>query len=165
MKVNLSPFSTLIISVLLLGTLSSTSTTVNAQTNKQVNKAIGDEVKGNIEAIIRAQQAYYIEYAKFAETLEQLAFGLRPELTNHDYRLIPQGDLTQEIMMSIPAKHSGLRSYSGAVFIVKKRGESLIVGGVCETDKPSLKPPAMPIIPRDGSTEIQCPVGSHVLAR
>jgi hypothetical protein len=165
MKVNLSLFSTLIVSALVLGTLSSTSATVNAQTSNQVNTAIEAEAKAYIGAMTRAQQAYYLEYAEFARTLQQLNLGIRPESNNYYYRVIPQGNQTQKVMVSAQAKRSGLRSYTGAVFLVKERDELLTVGAVCETNKPSSKPPTMPAAPRNGSTKIQCPAGSHLLGR
>lgn len=165
MKVNLSLFSTLIVSALLLGTLSSTSATVNAQTSNQVNKALEAEAKNNIGATNRAQQAHYLENGKFARTFQQLGIGIRSETTNYYYRVIPQGNQTQKVMVSAQAKRSGLRSYTGAVFLVKERDELVTVGAVCETNKPSSKPPTMPAAPRNGSTEIQCPAGSHLLGR
>lgn len=39
------------------------------------------------------------------------------------------------------------------------------VAGICETDKPSSTPPAMPATPRKGTAEFQCPAGSHLLVR
>lgn len=163
MKVTLSGFNKLITSALLLGTLSSTSATVNAQTSIQVNKAREAEGRQNMGAMTRAQQAYYLENNKFSRTIQELGVGIRPETDNYRYRIVPQGNQTQRVMMTAQAKRSGLRSYTSAVFVVKVRNESLTVGAICQTDKPSSTPPTLPGAPRSGSTQIQCPAGSQRL--
>jgi type II secretory pathway pseudopilin PulG len=165
MKVTLPLFCKFIASALLLGTLSSTSATVNAQTSNQVNKAREAEAKNIIGSMTRAQQAYYLENNKFSRTIQELGVGIRPETENYRYRIVPQGNQTQKVMTTAQAKRAGLRSYTSAVFVVKMRDELVTVATLCETDKPSSTPPTMPVAPRSGSTDIQCPAGSHRLGR
>jgi hypothetical protein len=64
-------------------------------------------------------------------------------------------------MMNAIAKRPGLKSYTSAVFVVKRRNETTTVTGICETNSNSSTPPTMPILPRSSSTEVQCPAGSR----
>lgn len=123
------------------------------------------EGKQNIGTMNRAQQAYYLENDKFSTTIEELGVGIRPETENYRYRIVPQGNQTQSVMMTAQAKKSQLRSYTAGVFVVKTNNENLTIGVICETDKPSSTPPAMPIASKNAAGEFQCPAGSHRLGR
>jgi type II secretory pathway pseudopilin PulG len=125
------------------------------------NKGSQSEGKQNLGTMNRAQQAYYLENEKFASRLEELGVGINPETENYRYRIVPQGNQTRSVMMTAQAKNAGLKSYTGAVFVVKVKDEDLTLAEICETDEPSSTPPAMPSAPKNGTTEIQCPAGSH----
>ncbi len=179
----------LILSSLLLGLLSTLSTGAIAQPAKtpvvaQILQKVSDEVdvaelqhrlkaqgsagegKRNMGAMNRAQQAYYLEKEKFATTIKELGIGIKLETENYRYQILPQGNQRERVMMTARAKRPELRSYTGAVFAVKTRGKDIItLAGICETDKPSSTPPAMPATPRKGMAEFQCPAGSHLLVR
>lgn len=129
------------------------------------NRARQAEGKQNLGGMNRAQQAYYLENEKFASKIEDLGIGIKPETENYRYQILPQGNQTQSVMMTAQAKRPELRSYTGAVFVVKSKDEYLTIGGLCETDEPSSIPPAMPVAPSNESTQIQCPAGSHPLGR
>jgi hypothetical protein len=115
----------------------------------------------------RAQQAFYLENEKFGPAIEDLGIGIKPESENYRYQIVPQGNQTQNVMMTAQAKRPELRSYTGAVFVVKDGNELLTVAGICETDAPSSTPPTMPTAPSNtqGRWKIQCPAGSHPLER
>jgi hypothetical protein len=132
-----------------------------ANSLEEQNKGRQSEGKYNIGAMSRAQQAYYLENDKFSTKLEELGLGINPETENYRYRIVPQGNQRESVMMTAQAKSPGLRSYTGAVFVVKVKDENLTVAEICETDEPSSTPPAMPAAPKTGTTEIQCPPGSH----
>lgn len=129
------------------------------------NKAREAEGRQNLGAMSRSQQAYYLENSKFATTIEELGIGINPETENYRYQVLPQGNQNQSVMMTAQAKRLRLRSYTGAVFVVKNNGENLMVTLFCETDEPSSTPPAMPTAPSSASEEIQCPAGSHSIRR
>ncbi len=67
-------------------------------------------------------------------------------------------------MMTAQAKRPELKSYTGAVVVVKQNGEDLTVAGICETDEPSSTPPAMPTHQKD-TGEFSCPAGSHLFGK
>ncbi len=80
--------------------------------------------------------------------------------------ILPQGNQRERVMITDRAKRPELRSYTSAMFAVKTRGKEIItIAGICETDKPSSTPPAMPATPRKGMAEFQYPAGSHLLVR
>ena len=131
-----------------------------------VNRAQQAEGKTYIGAMNRAQQAYHLENDKFATKIEDLGIGIKPETETYRYRIVSQGNSTQSVMMTAQAKRPELRSYTGAVFVVKHKNETLTVAAICETDQPSSTPPAMPTAPKTAaSSEIQCPAGSNRLGR
>jgi len=135
---------------------------VTADLERQTAKARETEGKLNIGAMNRAQQAFQLEFDKFATKIEDLGVGIKPETDNYSYRIVPQGNQTQSLMMTARAKRPELRSYTGAVFVVKSEtNDSITVAGVCETDTPSSTPPAMPAAPKQGTSQIQCPAGSR----
>lgn len=127
----------------------------------QTNTARQPDARTNIGAMTRAQQAYFLEYNKFARDIKDLGVGIDPETDDYRYRIVPQANQSQRVMMNAIAKRPGLKSYTSAVFVVKKKNESLTVTGICETNSPSSTPPAMPILPKSGSTDIQCSAGSR----
>jgi hypothetical protein len=132
----------------------------------EVNRARQAEGKNYVGAMNRGQQAYYLENDKFATKIEDLGVGIKPETENYRYQIVSQGNSTQSVMMAAQAKRPELRSYTGAVFVVKDKNENLTISAICETDQPSSTPPAMPTAPKTAaSSEIQCPAGSHRLGR
>ncbi|NER22413.1 MAG: hypothetical protein F6J96_17265 [Symploca sp. SIO1C2] len=127
----------------------------------QVKKAQESEGKTYIGAMNRVQQIYMLERKQFVSNLQELGLGIEPETEIYRYQILPQGDGTQQVMMTATAKVAELRSYTGAVFVIEKDGQSTTVTAICETDQPSSTPPAMPTPPSQGSAEIQCPSGSN----
>ncbi len=131
--------------------------------NNQKDQKPQDEAKNYMYALTQVQQAHYREQGKFATAIEEVSIGLRTETESYRYRIVPQGDNTQSVMIAAQAKKSDLPSYTGAVFTTKVNGETTPVSQICETDKPSTSPPAMPVAPAGGSSKIQCPAGSRPL--
>jgi hypothetical protein len=122
------------------------------------------EGKDAILKINRYQQAYYLENTVFAETFEKLGIDLKPEDENYRYQLIPQSNIRQSVASTATAKKPGLPSYTGFVYITKDEISDFIFPAiVCETNQPSIKPPAIPSIPKNPSQKAKCPVGSSVL--
>ena len=151
--------------VQVLGSLETPTNQAVSDLETQANKARETEGKLNVRAMTRAQQALHLENEKFGTTIEDLGIDIEPETESYRYQIVSQGNQSQSVMMTAQAKRPELRSYTGAVFAVKINGENLLVAGVCETDDPSSTAPAMPATPSKGSTEIQCPAGSHLLRR
>ncbi|MBW4492713.1 MAG: type IV pilin-like G/H family protein [Oscillatoria princeps RMCB-10] len=116
-----------------------------------------------IDVMTRAQQAYYMEYSKFATKFEDLGIGVPPETDQYRYQILAQSDRAQSVTVTAQAKADGLTSYTGAVFVRKSNGEEETVRVICQTNAPSTSPPAMPAPPENGATNGQCPAGSKPL--
>lgn len=122
-----------------------------------------NEAKTYMSALTQVQQAHYQEVGKFAAAIEEVSIGLRTETESYRYRIVPQGDETQSVMITAVAKNAQLPSYTSAVFVTQVNGKTTTVAQICETNQPSTSPPAMPTEPRDSSSKIQCPTGSRSL--
>lgn len=137
----------------------------NVQTiDNQKNKAgQNDVVKQYITILSRAQQAYYLEHGKFAADIKELGIIANLETEFYRYQILPQKDNKRSAAIAAVPKNSELPSYIGAVFVTQVSGKTTTVTQICESDKPSTSPPAMPTALASGSSEIQCPAGSHPL--
>lgn len=132
----------------------------------QAGKAKQAEAKVYIGSMNKGQQAYRIDKPTFANSIGDLQIGIKPETRNYSYKIVPQPDKSKSVMMTAAAKTSGLKSYTGAVFAIKKGKEDFTtVRVICESDRATTTPPAMPDAPKDELTPIKCPAGSRSLGR
>lgn len=120
-------------------------------------------VKQYLTILMRGQQAYYLENGKFASDIKELGIIANLETEFYRYQIVSQKDSTQSVAIAAIPKNSELPSYIGAVFATKVSGKTTTATQICETDKPSTSPPAMPAAPASGSSEIQCPADSRPL--
>ncbi|WP_449417430.1 type IV pilin-like G/H family protein [Phormidium nigroviride] len=128
-----------------------------AAQRRQGRESEGEQYIGSMN---RAQQAFYAENEKFATEIDELGLGIDKETQNYRYQIVPQSGSIPSIMMTAQAKNPELKSYTGAVFVIKVNDENTTVSLTCGTDKPSTTPPAMPRAPKSAEEEIKCPVGS-----
>lgn len=128
-----------------------------AQQQRQARESEGKQYIGSMN---KGQQAFYAENEKFATVLDDLGLGIKPETENYSYQIVPQSGSVPSTMVTAKAKSPDLKSYTGAVFALKVNDEVSTVSIVCETDKPSTTPPAMPMPPQNAEAEIKCPAGS-----
>jgi len=120
-------------------------------------------VKQYITILNQAQQAYFLKNGKFASNVEELGIITNLETEQYRYQIVPQKDNAQSVMMAAIPKKAELPSYTSAVFATQVNGKAAIAAQICETEKPSTSPPAMPAPPKTGSLEVQCPAGSRPL--
>jgi hypothetical protein len=148
-------------------TLPENTQLTNSDPGDSTRKGTEADAKQIIGTMNRAQQAYYLEYGKFATTINELQIGIKPETENYRYRIVPQGKGNQSIINTATAKKPDLKSYTGIVFIRKVKGQDydLTYAAICETVKPATIPPSNPRIPTQESQAVQCPVGSRLLER
>ncbi len=142
-----------------------TTVPTNVQTVDTQKKKVeqNDVVKQFITILIKAQQGYFLKNEKFAINIKELGIISNLETEFYRYQIVPQKDNTQSVAIAAVPKNSELPSYIGAVFATKVNGKNTTATQICETDKPSTSPPAMPDASASGSSEIQCPAGSHPL--
>ncbi|MGD2182033.1 type IV pilin-like G/H family protein [Lusitaniella coriacea] len=129
----------------------------------QATKAKESEAKNYIGALNRAQQAHHIGENAFSSTLEPLGLGIPPESDYYRYQIEVQPD-NQSAKATATPKDPTLKSFTGAVFIVKQGGESLTFAGVCQSDSHTAIPPAMPTLnTTTAELTLECPPGSSNL--
>ncbi|HAJ59107.1 MAG TPA: hypothetical protein DCP31_07495 [Cyanobacteria bacterium UBA8543] len=133
---------------------------VDPQNNKTGQSNV---VKQFLTILIRAQQAYFLENDKFASDIKELGIISNLETEFYRYQIVPQKDNTRSVAIAAIPKTSQLPSYIGAIFATKVNEKTATATQICETEKPSTSPPAMPTAPARGSSEIQCPAGSRPL--
>jgi hypothetical protein len=117
-----------------------------------------DEGRNNLHAILRAQQAYFLEKETFTTDIKELGIGRAGnESDNYIYQI--RGSLRQSVLVTAIPKIAGVRSFAGVVFVVKQGDTITFKTGVCETIEPSTEPPYSPMLLN--STEIICAAGSR----
>jgi type IV pilus assembly protein PilA len=121
------------------------------------------EARMTLGAAKRSQTQYITENGKFADSMEALGLGLPSETPNYHYQILKSAN-AKSVVVIAQAKNSDFKSYTAAAFAINSgRKKTNIVSGICETDKASVTPPAMPLPPIKGSQKIQCPQGSRIL--
>jgi hypothetical protein len=144
-----------------------------------VERAYQVEAKQTINAINRAQQAYYIEFGRFAnfESLDKLELGITTEAEHYHYRILSPMmpvqtlDWSEDIATNVEpgtvaiaqAKDPKLKQYVGAVFVSQEAGKNKAVetiAGICVAKAGVTLPSTVPML-TDG--EIQCPQGMALL--
>ncbi|MCL1469833.1 type IV pilin-like G/H family protein [Argonema antarcticum] len=129
----------------------------------QANKGRQAEAKQYVSSMLKAQQAYRIEKPTFTNSLPELDLGIQPETMNYIYKIVPQPDKSKSVMVTAQSKITGLKSYTGAVFAIKKGADVTTVTAICESNLSTSRPPAMPAPPKDEKSLVQCPSGSQKL--
>jgi type II secretory pathway pseudopilin PulG len=126
----------------------------------KANKARQAEARTFVGAMTRAQQAYHLEKGTFSNSIEGLGIGIRPETENYRYQIVSQPN-NQNVMITAQAKRQSLKSYTGAVFAIKKGETVTTITGICETDNPTTTAPTMPKLTSNGLQSVECPPGSQ----
>jgi len=117
--------------------------------SERANRARQVEARNNLGAMNRAQQAYYLEYAKFATNIQDLNIGIPAETENYRYRITTPGGASRLIaIITASAKRSGLKSYTGVVWVSQRNGENITLARLCETNEPSISAPGIIISPQ-----------------
>ena len=105
------------------------------------------EGKSIAGALLRGQQAYFLEKETFTTDIKELGTGIEDSLyENYTWQIISGGNLRQAVFVTATAKTAGLRSFVGAVFVVKEGDKNNTITGVCETIEPSMTPPPPPTL-------------------
>ena len=131
------------------------------------------ETKQVIPMILRYQHGFYYENSRFASTFKELtgsteyhSFGFsKTKLINdrtienefHKFTLSADSDKTT---VKVTAKRETFTSYTAIIGVTNDQSKNDWVRGICQTDQPSIIPPANPQLIEG---KIQCPSGSSFL--
>jgi len=100
-----------------------------------------------ISSINQGQQAYYVEYGQFSDSIAKLSGGLKEQTKNYNYTIVSSMGPVQtlhnhrepaqfESAIAIATDRNGGKSYTGAVFAYKEKRRNLIktISAICESD-------------------------------
>jgi type II secretory pathway pseudopilin PulG len=119
------------------------------------------EAKATLGYVSRAQQVYHLENGVFSKSLEPLDMKFSPQF--FAYKVVPNASKLGTFTTAIPVDpNQTLKSYVGFVFLINPATSEFIYG-ICETHKPSQKPPSLPLPPPSPKKPVKCPPGSSLL--
>jgi len=129
----------------------------------QANKARETEAENYMGAILRSQQAHFLEAEQFTDDLVSLGVNIPPETENYRYaiELSPQG---QAALVTAIAKIPELRSFTGVAYaIADAQGEFAgLDKALCISETPQQSPPAPPEFVQTGAqVEVTCAADSQ----
>lgn len=104
----------------------------------QVNKAKQSEARNYVGTVNRSQQAYYLEYQKFATNLSELQVGIKSQSENYQYAIAGGG--TADAQFKGVATKKALKSYYGMVGTTvgdSATSEALTLAIACESPGPT----------------------------
>ncbi|MEG3970206.1 type IV pilin-like G/H family protein [Microcoleus sp. T2B6] len=134
------------------------------------------EAKQYINSINRAQQAYYAEYGKFSENITQLGLGIKEQTDDNNYTLVSSmgpvqtsynqrqpAQFESAIALAKPNDMSTGKSYTGAVFAFKEKGNITTIAAICESDRINASYAETWNPPTFDGKEIHCQPGTTIL--
>lgn len=106
----------------------------------QVNKAKQSEARNYVGTVNRSQQAYFLEYQKFATDLSELQVGIKTESDNYKYEIKGGGTAADAAQFKGTAIKKALKSYYGLVGTTvgdSATSEALTLAIACESPGPT----------------------------
>jgi len=106
----------------------------------QVNKAKQSEARNYVGTANRSQQAFFLEYQRFATDLSELQVGIRTPSENYSYDIQVNGSAPNAAQFRGVAIKPALKSYYGLVGTQlgsSATSEALTVAIACESAAPS----------------------------
>jgi type IV pilus assembly protein PilA len=143
-----------------LAIIGATLAIAQAPTQAQATRAKQSEGKQVAGAIVRSQQAYYLENSKFATSFQELGNpSLNRSFPNYKFSITKLGENFTQVN-AVP-KLSSLKSYVGFVYIEEKNKEAISIASLCESNRPSSIVPKLSIT----NKKLKCPTGYTDLSR
>lgn len=106
----------------------------------QANKAKQSEAKQYVGALMRSQQAYYLEKSAFTSDHNQLAKPVSSQTDNYKYPMTPTNttDTTAFVLVDGVSQKAALKSYQGgvALALVTDTSEATTTALLCEAKQP-----------------------------
>jgi type IV pilus assembly protein PilA len=129
----------------------------------QANKAKESEAKQYVGAIIRSQQAYFLEHSRFATNIGKVGSA---ETNEYVYLIYPKIGSVAVQQVAIP-KNPKLHSYAGIVRTTERGREVSSAGNICKSIRPGQDVPTLEAenFYNLSSDDSVCPVGFQPLER
>lgn len=103
---------------------------------QQGARAMQVEAQQAIGAILRQQQAFYLERGRFSDSLQALRLGLPSETDNYSYTIVSV-DPGRMVQVAAQSKKYFLKSYTGIVYSSGGRTQAIM----CESDEKTTELP------------------------
>ncbi|HIK04470.1 MAG TPA: prepilin-type N-terminal cleavage/methylation domain-containing protein [Trichormus sp. M33_DOE_039] len=106
----------------------------------QVNKAKQSEARNYVGTVNRSQQAFFLEYQRFATNLSELQVGIKTASENYLYTIEATGTNANAAQFKGVASKDALKSYYGLVGTQlgdSATSEALTIAIACESTAPS----------------------------
>lgn len=119
-----------------------------------------------VGSMSRAQQAYYLEYSKFALQLPELGLGIKSDTDFYQYRIFAYRDRTKAVMVAAIPKKKGFKTYVGIVNTGREKQSNSVLtfATQCESQQAVPLIPKMPAaLPSTGAAG--CPSGFTTIRR
>jgi type IV pilus assembly protein PilA len=121
----------------------------------QANKAKQSEAKQYVGALVRSQQAYYLENSNFTSDPDELGRVVKAETTNYKYPMttVNQDKTNETVRVDGESLKAALKPYVGQVKLnpFGKNSEATTLATLCESKKP-FKGVATGTIAAEGAT-------------
>jgi type II secretory pathway pseudopilin PulG len=116
------------------------------------------EAKTYLGALLRGQQAHFLENGTFATEINQLELGISAETEHYVYELVSESDGSRTFVYATP-KEPTLSGFAGAVYAVE---DAPLYSGLCQADERGQIPPEPPALDTDlAEPTVVCPPGSE----
>jgi hypothetical protein len=119
-----------------------------------------DTMRISISALNRGQQAFFAEKEQFSSTIKGLGVDIISDTDTYSYK-VRVFDNKRVQTMAI-AQKDDLKSYTGAVFVLKSRSTSdvMTTSILCESDRPTKNIPPIPTASSEYTdAKLSCPSG------
>ncbi len=132
----------------------------------QTSKAKQVEAKTTLGTINRAQQAYFLENARFADQIEELGVGIPTVSNNYLYTVSanPSTPAGTYVIQHAAAKNASLKAYASIAGLVAVGSEDPRVQTmVCESNQPGVGNAPDPEYQMVGG--VKCATGTHNISQ
>ena len=112
--------------------------TILSAAQRQTQRAQESEAKTYIGALNRAQQAHYLEFRQFTESMDELGLGIIASTDNYNYSIDAS---TSDVVISTAIPNiENLRGAVGAVFPVSGQESGTTRAIICQSTEPGATP-------------------------
>jgi len=131
-----------------------------------------------ISSINQGQQAYYVGYDQFSDSLAKLSLGLKEQTKDYNYTIVSSmgpvqtlhnhrepAQFESAIAIAKPTDRNRGKSYTGAVFAYKENGTNLIntISAICESERDNASYAETWNPPTFDGKKIHCQPGTRLL--
>jgi hypothetical protein len=152
------------------------TTILPSSLSRDTDEEFYDEALEYISSINQGQQAYYVGYGQFSDSIAKVNLGLKEQTKNYNYTIVSSMGPVQtrhnhrepaqfESAIAIATDRNRGKSYTGAVFAYKEKGSNLIktISAICKSDRDNASYAETWSPPTFDGKKIHCQPGTTLL--